>query len=95
MEIPFEEILQKLDALMEGQATIRKLVINGERIERPLSTKEACQHLGIGKTTLNSFIQSGLVPSHTIQGYSGRKFFKSELNDWVRSGGLMKVKKVG
>ncbi|MBQ7572727.1 MAG: helix-turn-helix domain-containing protein [Clostridia bacterium] len=52
--------------------------------ERWLSTKEICEHLGVGRDSLLSWINEKELPAHKV----GRnwKFKVSEVDEWVRSG---------
>ena len=53
-------------------------------VERWFSTKEICEHLGVGRDSLLSWINEKELPAHKV----GRnwKFKVSEVDEWVRSG---------
>ena len=53
-------------------------------VERWVSTKEICEHLGVGRDSLMLWINEKELPAHKV----GRnwKFKVSEVDEWVRSG---------
>ena len=52
--------------------------------ERWYSTKEICNHLGVGRDTLLTWIADKGLPAHKV----GRnwKFKPSEVDEWVKTG---------
>ena len=57
-------------------------------IERWVSSKEAAEHLGVNKDTLQRWINNQTIPCHRV----GRlwKFRLSEIDNWVENGGAEK-----
>ena len=57
-------------------------------IERWVSSKEAAEHLGVNKDTLQRWINNQAIPCHRV----GRlwKFRLSEIDNWVENGGAAK-----
>lgn len=60
-------------------------------IEKWISSKEAAEHLGINKDTLQRWINNKSIPCHRV----GRlwKFRISEIDNWVQSGGAANIDK--
>lgn len=60
-------------------------------IERWVSSKEAAEHLGVNKDTLQRWINNKTIPCHRV----GRlwKFRLSEIDNWIQSGGAAKADK--
>ena len=60
-------------------------------IERWVSSKEAAEHLGVNKDTLQRWINNNSIPCHRV----GRlwKFKISEIDNWVQSGGAANIDK--
>lgn len=61
-------------------------------VERWVSSKEAAEHLGVNKDTLQRWINNSSIPCHRV----GRlwKFRISEIDNWVESGGAAKIDKI-
>lgn len=59
--------------------------------ERWVSSKEAAEHLGVNKDTLQRWINNKSIPCHRV----GRlwKFHISEIDNWVQSGGAANIDK--
>ena len=57
-----------------------------QTVERWYSMNEIAAHLGVSRDTVLSWIENKNMPSHRI----GRlwKFKVSEIDEWVRSGGV-------
>ena len=55
-------------------------------IERWVSSKEAAEHLGVNKDTLQRWINNKSIPCHRV----GRlwKFKVSEVDAWVKAGNV-------
>ncbi len=62
-------------------------------IERWVSSKEAAEHLGVNKDTLQRWINNKNIPCHRV----GRlwKFRLSEIDNWIQSGGAANADKNG
>jgi excisionase family DNA binding protein len=54
-----------------------------ETTERPISLKEAMEHLGVGRVTIYEYLKKKNLPSHKVGGR--RKFYRSELNRWIQN----------
>lgn len=49
-----------------------------------LTTKQACEHLGIARRTLYNWLDEGL-PVHRGRKKGSLRFDKAEVDDWLRS----------
>ena len=67
--------------------TIEKLLaIRTEDLEKPLSFQEACDWLGISRSTLSDLIKDGRISYHSLNpNHSKAKklFTKKDLRDWM------------
>lgn len=50
--------------------------------EKPMCRKDAMEFLGIGKTALNNWMNSGAIPFHRLNGRP--VFYASEINDFIK-----------
>jgi len=54
-----------------------------ESVERPLTTKQAAEFLGVHFKTVEKFAREGRIPAHRIGGRILR-FYETELDIWLR-----------
>lgn len=54
-----------------------------ESVERPLTTKQAAEFLGVHFKTVEKFAREGRIPAHRI-GEKILRFYETELDDWLR-----------
>ena len=61
--------------------------------DRWLSVEEIAAHLGVSKDTIYAWITKKHMPAHRV----GRlwKFQKSEIDDWVKAGGVGEIPEDG
>lgn len=54
-----------------------------EKERRIIGLTEACEYIGVGKGTMYSYIEKGLIPAFKTQGSRVWRFDKQDLERWI------------
>jgi excisionase family DNA binding protein len=52
-----------------------------------LSLKEAARYIGMSEQTLSSRVKNGSAPPSTLISRKARRFFRADIDAWIKAGG--------
>lgn len=69
--------------------TVKQYEIDRERLEKPMHMSEVAEYLGVSEATIRRELEADLpIPFGLVRG--GKRFYKSEVDDWVKMGGRLR-----
>lgn len=84
LKLLYEHLLVNIkdDVMQELELKFLELEIKNEKLEKPMTSKEICQHYKISSSTLERYIRNGLKFKNSGK-KSKRLFTKNDFNNFL------------